>query len=640
MTRRDLLHTALFPALPLFAQAPPEKRLLSQHWPESKLSTALLPREHWRHFPPPSDRQAWLAIPEDARTAVVAAAERDLGQPWPSLPATVFLEFKRIGNRSNYEAIRGARRTRLARQVLAECVEHKGRFLDDILNGIWVTCEETYWGLPAHLNLQRAGSGLPDVAEPSVDLFAAETSAQLAWTSYLLAPQLETLSPLVRPRIHTEIRRRVLDPCLARTDWGWMGFRGGPVNNWNPWINSNWLTSVLLIEDDPKRRVQAVHKILTSVDRFLDAYHPDGGCDEGPSYWGRAGASLFDNLELLHSASNGAIDFFRMPLVQEIGRYIYRAHIAGDYYVNFADASARIRPSAALIYRYGKSIGDQEMQQFGAFVESAQPKGRASSESLARDLAALFTLKELRAATARPPLVRDVWLAGIQVMFARLAAGTTRGFYFAAQGGHNAESHNHNDVGNFLVFLDGEPVLIDVGVETYSARTFSSKRYEIWTMQSAYHNCPTVNGVMQAAGRNFAARDVRSVSNDREATFSLDLAGAYPPEAGLATWLRTIRLDRPANQIEVIDAYRTRNSRAAIDLTLMSHAEPRLQPGSRIAIGRAAVEFDERLKPQVQPIAITDGRLRGSWGGRVYRVLLQGPQLPGETTLRMRITAA
>ena len=77
-------------------------------------------------------------------------------------------------------------------------------------------------------------------------------------------------------------------------------------------------------------------------------------------------------------------------------------------------------------------------------------------------------------------------------MAARSKDGSAEGLYLAAQGGHNAESHNHNDVGNFIVYADGQPAIIDVGVETYTAKTFSSQRYEIWTMQSAYHNLPSI----------------------------------------------------------------------------------------------------------------------------------------------------
>ncbi len=308
--------------------------------------------------------------------------------PWEVLPATVFLEYRRVGNRSNYERIRGIRRDRLRELVIAECIEGKGRFLDQIVNGIWATCEETYWGVPAHVGAQKAGTGLPDVAEPTVDLFAAETSALLAWTDYLLGPALDSVSPLVRKRISLEIDRRILTPNLERDDFSWMGL--GPnlnraMNNWNPWINSNWLTSVLLVEPDDKRRLAALRKIAVSLDRFLDSYSDDGGCDEGPGYWGRAGASLFECLELFHSASGGKLDFFSQPLIREMGRYVVRAHIADDWFTNFADASARIRLSGDLVYRYGKRVAARDMQLLGAWAARNPGGGRASSESIARE---------------------------------------------------------------------------------------------------------------------------------------------------------------------------------------------------------------------------------------------------------------
>ena len=96
-----------------------------------------------------------------------------------------------------------------------------------------------------------------------------------------------------------EVDRRVLTPNLDRDDFWWMGFRDKGVNNWNPWICSNWLAAALLVEPDDQRRARHVEKILRTLDVFLDIYPEDGGCDEGPGYWGRAGASLFDCLDLL-----------------------------------------------------------------------------------------------------------------------------------------------------------------------------------------------------------------------------------------------------------------------------------------------------------------------------------------------------
>ena len=148
-----------------------------------------------------------------------------------------------------------------------------------------------------------------------------------------------------------------------------------------------------------------------------------------------------------------------------------------------------------------------------------------------------FPRREIRQAEAAIRWSRGA-APGIQVAAGRRRAGPP--VSICALGGHNAESHNHNDVGNFVVYLDGNPVLIDVGVESYTAKTFSSKRYEIWTMQSAFHNLPTINGVMQAAGRQYEARDVSFHADDAAAEFSADLAAAYPKEAAVEKWRRTV----------------------------------------------------------------------------------------------------
>jgi Heparinase II/III-like protein len=494
------------------AAAPAFALEVSGRYSPATLRKTLLPRGEWKPFPRVTDREAWAAVPAAVKQAVLAAAEPWIGKPYAPLPATLFLEYARNGNRSHFENVQFGRRAHLRQLVLAECVERKGRLLDEIADGVWSTCEETFWGVPAHLSAQKSGVGLPDVSEPIIELFAAETGALLAWTDYLVGAQLDSVNPLVRARIAYEVERRILAPYRDRIDFWWMGLdprlANRTMNNWNPWINSNVLTCVLLMDGDETRRAATAHKVLTSIDRFLASYHSDGGCDEGPGYWSRAGGSLFDNLELLHSASKGAIDYYSDPLVREIGRYIYRAHIADDWFVNFADASAKIHLDGDLVYRYGVAIQDANMRALGAY---AAQQGVSVGDSLGRALPAIFNYTAVHDAEGHQPFVRDVWLDGIQVAAARRKAGSADGFYFAALGGHNAESHNHNDVGNFIVFLNGDPVLIDVGVETYTAKTFSPRRYEIWTMQSAYHNLPTINGAMQNDGRQYEARELVSI---------------------------------------------------------------------------------------------------------------------------------
>ncbi len=634
-TRRTAVSISFLLALGCFVAGAQHKRnLLAGTLTGKDLGTLLVPRSQWHPYPTIDDREGWSKIPAQLRFSYVRRAEALLGTSWDPLPATVALEFVRTGNRSNYERLSFGRREKLAELVIAEVLENRGRFLDDIANGIWAICEESYWGVPAHLGLQRKGPGLPDVTEPTVDLFAAETGSLLSWTVYLLGSRLDKVSPLLTDRIIEEVEYRILRPNLQRDDFWWMGFSDRNVNNWNPWINSNWLAAALLLEREPSRRERAVRKAMTSLDVFLNSYPDDGGCDEGPGYWGRAGASLFDCLELLHSATSGAIDLYQAPLIKAIGQYIYKVYIKDEYFINFADASGKLSPEAGLIYRYGKRINDPVMSGFGAYLAqqqgAADPYKDIDDKSLGRLLPNLFIVDELHTARPAEPFLRDFWFPDLQVAGARSEADTSKGLYVAAKGGHNAESHNHNDVGNFIVYADGKPILIDVGVETYTAKTFSSHRYEIWTMQSAYHNLPTINGVMQKDGREFRARNVTHNADDSTAIFSLDIAGAYPVDAKVGSWIRTIHLLR-GKSVELEEKYALKEFVQPFSLNLMTPlwvdtsnpgrillADAPSGPGKEAAIAYDASQFNA----SAQEIKLTDERLKSVWGPRLERIVL------------------
>lgn len=629
------------PGLSLSSDQQEGKNLLSGVYSIERLNETILSAGEWHPFPKASEQGAWRKLPERLQNARIRRAEQHLNCEWTTPKASVFMEYIRNGNRSNYQRISFGRRTKLAELVLGECMEGKGRFLDDIMNGVWTICEETYWGVPAHVGAQKRGPGLPDVTEPTVDLFAAETAMLLAWTDYLVGEQLDALSPLIRERIYHEVDRRVLSVNLERDDFWWMGFGGRIVNNWNPWICSNWLTAVLILEKDKERRIRSIHKILRCLDNFLNPYPRDGGCDEGPGYWSRAGGSLFDCLELLHSASGGQVDIFERPLIKEIGRYITRVYISHPYFINFADAAARIEAGASLIYRYGKSIGDEDMMGFGAFLAEKQHLGedyiRGSFGSLGRVLPMIFQVEELLEAEPKEPLPRDVWLPELQVMGARSVEGSNTGFYVAAKGGHNAESHNHNDVGNFIVYADGYPAIVDVGVETYTAKTFSDRRYEIWTMQSAFHNLPTINGIMQKNGREYKATDIGYEATEESAVFHLDISRAYPEQAKVRSWSRTITLNREKNVL-IHDKYELGEAKQFLQVNLMSWRKPVLDAEGVIYLENPkgirdlepiTVGYDEgKFAVNIETIPLEDARLQSSWGKQLYRIVLRAKQKP------------
>lgn len=631
----------------------PNSLSLAHAFPVEKLEQILLSQDQWHPFPTLKDRQRWQELPRPVTSRLLALGEESLNKPLPALPATLYLGYARKGNRSEFEEVFFERRVMLQNLVLAECVEGKDRFLDAAADALWSICEESTWCLPAHVGVQKSGVGLPDVREPIVDLFAGESAVTVAWTLYLLGPDLDRVSPQLRRRAEFELQRRILTPVLDRDDFGWMALNvtspDHRPNNWTPWISASVLTTALLSEQDPGRRVRVVYKMLRSLDGFLRFHPADGSCDEGPGYWGRAGGSLLDCLDLLHSATGGKLDMYAEPLVQEIGRFIYRAYIAGDYFVPIGDCAARFDPERGVVFRYGKRIEDPNLKALAAY--------RASVDSILEDrfmgrrLNEVFSAEEiLAAAPASPPFLRDVWLGStdLQLMTARSRAGSTEGLYVAAWGGHNGQSHNHNDVGNFLVFANGQPVFVDAGAPTYTAQTFSSKRYEHWAFQSGYHNVPTINGVMQSAGRQFAARAVVCESNDSIAQLQMDIAPAYPATAKVKSWIRTVQLHRGQN-VEVTETFELFEANGETTLNFLTPLEADTSEPGRVILHALAqtgqpqanmrLEYERtKLAPTVDRIPMTDGRLAKSWGTHLNRLVLhaRSPSLKDSWTLRLR----
>ena len=629
---------------------PPESHQLGKDLPG--IQAALLPYGEWTPFPAADDRASWEALDATTVSRLVAAGEEAAAKEWAVLPATVYLDYMRNGDRRSYQVPWSERRNRLIALVLAESAEGKGRFLDPITNGLWLLFEESSWVYPAHIFMQRAGSDLPDINEPIVDLGVGETAALVTWIDYLLGPQLDTVSPMTRKRLTHEVQQRLLEPCLERADFWWMAWdtQGHPINNWNPWIVANWLSSALLIEKDPELRARHVEKAQRVLDQFLNSYPADGGCDEGPSYWGRAGASTFEALDWMHGASGGKISVFDEPLIAGMGRYILTAHVGHEWYMNFADANARTVVDGPLVYRYGKAIDDDELAAFGVWLwQRHQGKAAPPNQSLGRIVPELFLAAEMAKQTATDPLPRDGWLPDLQLMPARDQAGTTDGLYVTAKGGHNDESHNHNDVGSFIAYLDCSPLIIDVGPEYYTAKTFSAQRYEIWTMRSTWHNVPLINGHEQAPGRAFAAGDVQYQADATSASLALDLAAAYPADAGIKSWQRNITLHR-GEALSITDNYALSAATNPNEYHYVTNRSVDISRPGRVRLGKspsaetgrgAELTYDATaLEAHVTTMDVTDSRLIDVWGKQIHRIDLVEKTTPLTATRTIRISPA
>lgn len=607
------------------------------------LAELLISKEAFRPFPKYEDREGWMSMGEEYREFLIRKGEEYLEYEWPSVPATVYMDFYRNGNRTRYQKIIfSGRRLPLEYLTAAECCEGKGRFLDDIINGIWATCDEATWVIPAHNVYSPNGDiirPLPETEKPEltyVDLFSAECGAVMAWVYYLLEKPLNDISTQVPARIRGELQRRIFDPFLKHDDFWWMGFQDQVVNNWNPWILSNVMTAAVLCSPEEEQRTAILEKSLRSLENFMKIYTPDGGCDEGPGYWDAAGASMFDCLEILKDATDGKVDFLHEDMVRNICSYICKMHIEEGYYVNYADARAKLTPNEFIIYRMGLVTGDPDMVQMGIHLYNEKKSAGVSWNMdgcgcmIYREMKKFFIESKL-AAEKDPgyPLLRDVWFPGIQVMAARKDKGTSEGLYLSAKGGNNGESHNHNDVGSFVLYCDGKPMVIDIGTGVYEKKTFSDQRYEIMQMQSNYHNLPIIGGFGQLPGESYKADAVVYSSDDEKASFQLNLEKAYPQEAGVVAWNRGFTFDRQADTVKIVDHFKL-NTPQKVEWVFMTPTEPVIEEGClKIINGDAQITltYDPKLKAAAEPWYTNgDANLAPIWGDCLYRTVLSMPE--------------
>lgn len=629
MKKLTLLFLTLISFLGVYAQP---QNLLSGKFSKDELSEILIAQDKWVPFPKIDDRAGWAEADLEMMQAYVKKAEAYLDYEWPGISATKSLLIERTGDRDEYQSISFKKRNVLGTLLLAEIAENKGRFIDQIINGVWSICEESFWGVPAHLPKTKELKGLVDVSKPFVELFSAETCTFLAWVDYFVGDKLDAVSPQIRKRIYFETYNRVFEPLMTNHH-GFMSSdaNGRRPNNWNPWICSNWLNSVLLLEKDPTKRTETVARILNVLDQFLNPYPQDGGCDEGPGYWGAAAASLYDNISLINLASNDAFTYvYQDEKVRNMGKFIYKAQISPKYFLNFADADPQPKMAADMIYRFGKDIQDDDMMKFGAYYRTPEDGSLATFQYF-RNFFALFIQKEYQNAEQGLPLPKDTWYPDLEVMIARDHQGTTDGFFIAAKGGNNDESHNHNDIGNYVVYYNGFPLLIDVGRGTYTRKTFSNQRYEIWYNCSEYHNLPTINGNDQLPGVNFKAGNVSYKTGKNYSLLTLDISQTYPQEAGIASWMRSIKLNRGKN-VQIDDDLKL-TAAESIEQHLMTcypaevtkpgelviHYAPEGEKAMDFVVKYNSSQFDVSTE-KIKLVNMEDQGILEKWGDNIHRI--------------------
>lgn len=588
------------------------------------LKECLVPYENFKPVPQAKDSFWQNTLPQSMVRDYIQLGYGYKGKSWNPIPESVFGEFRANGNRANYERLSFGLRKQMVCLVMAEIMEHKGILMEDIIKGLDYFKKEIWWGVSAHYPQNK-----PDPNNQVVDLFNAETANMLAWTIYMLHDELEGIKPGICEIIKKEIDRRFLLP--ARTiDYRWKNITG----NHNPWICANWLSCVLLCETEREQQIKDINQILTSLEFFIAGYPLDGGCDEGVHYWDRAAASLYECVRLIELATSGMLTLKDNPKFKAMGSFVYKSYICDNNYVNFADTPSNTNVHVNILFPFGHYICDSLMTGYAAMLAKESDFNQKPTRlflhsgnypTLSRELLFLKDYSIFEDCEPAEPVIRDTWLPNLQFYTARSFDNSTDGLFIAAKGGHNAENHNHNDVGTFIIYDGKHPLFIDLGFATYTAQTFSNKRYELMNNRSAYHNVPLINGYEQHDGKDFCANNVEYRQDDSNVIFSLNLDRAYPKDAEIIKWKRTIKMKR-GKRIEITEDYALYQYKGPTEINLIVYGVPEINKKGRVSITDDKIEHfisfnSKQLTPVFEKLNTDD---IGAWRDKtIYRIILK-----------------
>ena len=438
---------------------------------------------------PISDRAAWRKLAAaDAYTNVLPEANAVLRRPLPAQPDSLYLEFSRNGNRTHWQAVAVDRRSRIAQFTLAECLENKGRFLAPLENTIAALCSERTWVLPAHD--RSLGNFHGTIIDP--DLGATGLAAELAEADFLLG---DKLSPATRKLIRENVERRVLSPVRNAILGGgpFMFWLRVPMN-WNAVCVANSVFAALALEPARDERAWFAAAGEHFIRYSLAGFTPDGYCAEGVGYWNYGYGHDVMLFETLRRATAGNIDLLNDEAAVQPALFCLRSEIFPGIFPTIADCAPGSQPAAGLKAYVSRRLGlvTNSAPIYGAFGDLCLNLMLASLEEN------VPVIRHITSVNASP--LRSYFPDG-GVLIARNEVAAARPVAVVLKGGHNAEPHNHNDVGSFSVIVGTNMVICDPGGEVYTSRTFSEHRYDSGVLNSYGHAVPIVAGRLQHDGR-------------------------------------------------------------------------------------------------------------------------------------------
>ncbi|MBP3591859.1 MAG: heparinase II/III family protein [Clostridia bacterium] len=488
-------------------------------------------------------------------------------RPILSLSFHNFRRYEEDGNRSAYENEYFAHRGMLETFALMAWIYEDEEYLHKLEDVIWAICDEYSWPVAAHMR----GTSLSEYQEecPNVDLFAAETAEAFAEILSLLGDKLH---PTVVMRMRKRLEERIFGQL--HQDFAWKTVK---ICNWAAVCAGSVGMAAMYEIKDEERLADILMICLASVDRFIGGYTEDGVCTEGTMYWSYGFGYFMAFADLLKRRTGDKLDLFQIEKVHLMATFISKVFFPHGRSISFADGGSRTQINPSTISYLKNVYLDMQMPSEASLVF------KYPTDTNYRFALALRKFIDMQ---SEPFIEKESELTYIfPAAKWYLSTSKDRNISIAAKAGHNEEAHNHNDVGSFQIFKNGQQILADVGTGVYDKFYFSDIRYSIFCAGSQGHNVPIINGKYQKTGRKFAAEntiiDQEGIRYDFQAAYDIPT---------LEKLHRDITFDKSSGAVALKDVYHFTETPSSIVERFVTEFEPTFSDGV-VKIGPEGAEM-------------------------------------------------
>ncbi|MPM08810.1 hypothetical protein SDC9_55126 [bioreactor metagenome] len=528
---------------------------------------------------------------------VKAAWELSENQPPVQLQLKHILDYFQEGNRLKFENEYFGRRKELLVCSLYAMEMRTPPALRKLEEIIYLVLQEHSWALPAHW---PSPYGSWADRKYCIDLFAAETAQALAEISHELK---EFLSPMLLLWISQEIEERIFQP-FENKKWDWEQ----KENNWSAVIAGSIGMAALRQLGSGSRRQAILDRLDDSFQSFLRGYGQDGVCVEGMGYWAY-GFGYYIYYAALLESTTGESKYFQSAKVNAIASFPYYAQISEGEYVPFGDYNHTALPSGLLSFL---------KERLQVPIPNVKTISSLNEDSCYRFAPVMFNLMHSSPCTQEKTnrLVR--YFENSQWLVVR---DQGQHWGFAARGGSNQESHNHNDLGHFVYGGCAELQLTDFGAGEYTKDYFDEERRYTYFVNSGFsHSIPIINGHTQMAG-NYQARVLGHQLNGNLITFTLELSEAYPNNSGIISFKRKFELNLETAELQVKDEMHFKNERNEILENFVTGVRP-------VIVGSNSIQIEAKGKKVMlqmnEPLAIHTNHYQDHYGNDKKAYQIQG----------------